>query len=210
MYSSSNDREDYHAGKAGHNVSSEAGQHGLREHRNENHGRDIGPSSCFTADTKILTPYGYRCIIDITPGELVLSYDTSTQLMVSTRVLKNVKFGKRSIWTIKFKDLPTKIKTTKHHPFLTTKGWVKASKLTNQNRLLQFRDDEIVEVQVAESICTSSNLEVFNLYTSPIKNYCPYGFIAHNYNVAYRLREKLAGIFSKSEHIDHEKIIDSH
>lgn len=79
---------------------------------------------CFTADTKILTRFGMRSIIDIEENDEVLTLYGWQKCTKSFLVKTNAELVE-----VKFKD-GTKVRCTPDHMFLTETGWISAEKLT--------------------------------------------------------------------------------
>ena len=72
-------------------------------------------SPCFTADTLILTPEGYKKIVDIREGDLVLDKNNCYQ-----KVERWIPQGKKEIWNLSCMGTDG-IQTTENHRFLAKK-----------------------------------------------------------------------------------------
>lgn len=95
-------------------------------------------SPCFTADTLILTQEGYKKIVDIREGDLVLDKNHTYQ-----KVERWIPQGKKEIWNLSCMGTDG-IQTTENHRFLARK---KEKKWNNQLRKYQtiFHDSEWIE-----------------------------------------------------------------
>ncbi len=106
---------------------------------------------CFSGDTPILTPDGWRNIEDIKPGDSVISY-SDDGLFVDDEVVKvheNLPITD-NFYELEFED-GTIINVTGNHRFMTTEGYVTAAELTNNHDVISIWD-EIGKIQFNENI----------------------------------------------------------
>ncbi len=94
---------------------------------------------CFSGDTEVLTPTGYKKIKDIVPGDKVINYsESSGEFKIDTVVKQHKNLTKSSnekMYELNF-DNGQKIKVTGNHKFLTTLGWVRADELTENHEII--------------------------------------------------------------------------
>lgn len=95
---------------------------------------------CFTADTLIMTSVGYKKIIDVAIGDLILTHDNTFK-----KVLRTLDNGKKETMTIKGMGIH-EITTTPNHKFYTRKMYRKWNKeIRNSDRL--FKKPKWVEAK---------------------------------------------------------------
>jgi hypothetical protein len=94
---------------------------------------------CFAANSKVLTPTGYRLIKDINPGDKVINYSETTKEFKVDTVIKQHKnltnSASETMFELEF-DNGNKIQVTGNHKFLTNQGWVRADALTNEHEII--------------------------------------------------------------------------
>jgi len=96
---------------------------------------------CFSGESKVLTPSGYKPIKDIQIGDEVINYNEDTKefktdLVVNT--YKNLsKSGNEKMLKMTF-DNGKIIEVTANHKFLTNLGWVRADQLTNNHEVINY------------------------------------------------------------------------
>jgi hypothetical protein len=94
---------------------------------------------CFAADSKVLTPTGYKPIKDIKSGDKVINYSETTKEFKVDTVVKQHKNLTNSVGDPMFElefDNGNKIRVTGNHKFLTNQGWVRADALTSDHEII--------------------------------------------------------------------------
>ena len=94
---------------------------------------------CFAADSKVLTPMGYKPIRDIKSGDKVINYSETTKEFKVDTVVKQHKNLTNSVSEPMFElefDNGNKIHVTGNHKFLTSLGWVRADALTEDHEII--------------------------------------------------------------------------
>lgn len=145
---------------------------------------------CFPADTPILTPSGYRPIIDLQRGDRVISV-TSSFSRVEERVMRKLAYAPSEVLSLGLEGRCLPVRTTARHTFLTSKGWRQAG--------LVRPGDEIVAVDprggfvdaVVVSTCRQLAEPVFNLHTSGPHSFIADGLVAHNFTHLRQIRTQI-------------------
>lgn len=105
-----------------------------RPHSRDKFRKGSGSTGCFTYDTKVLTPTGLKNIVDLNPGDSVISVSNNGEAS-NQLVFKRINHVKNQIWKIQFEGEQI-ISTTKVHSFLLTTGWKKASEIVANDEIL--------------------------------------------------------------------------
>ena len=94
---------------------------------------------CFAADSKVLTPAGYKPIKDIKSGDKVINYSETTKEFKADTVVNQHKNLTNSVskpmFELEFNN-GNKIHVTGNHKFLTNQGWVRADALTEDHEII--------------------------------------------------------------------------
>lgn len=97
-------------------------------------GCELACAYCLPAGTMISTPTGEKPIEQIQYGDVVISFDNSTGQFVSGYVSGTTSRIVEELIEIEV-DGAT-IRTSLEHPFLTTRGWIKACDLVETDKLI--------------------------------------------------------------------------
>ena len=96
---------------------------------------------CFSADSLIKTPSGYKQISDMAIGDTIINYSEKEQVFkpdTVVNVFKNLtKSSTEKMYELEF-DNGKKIKVTGNHKFLTDRGWIRADQLTNDDNIISI------------------------------------------------------------------------
>lgn len=117
-------------------------------------------ATCFIAGTKIKLADGTsKNIEDVVAGEIVLSWDETTNTNVNGVVSEILVADVNSIIEIKFED-GTTITTTEEHPFYVNTNWVKAKDLIVGNECIKVDGSisVIKSIAIKEETTTVYNL----------------------------------------------------
>jgi Pretoxin HINT domain len=188
------DWEEYNRGLQGTSTGSAYNQQGLNDRR-----KNGGGGSCFPGDAMVLTPFGWKEISTIYPGDMVLTFGKGTQLNAHC-VRMRKEYGKNSICLIHIANNSNPIRITASHTILTQRGWCKVSKLKSGDELYCFSEkrtitsNKVVGVEISKSV-----EEVFNLIVDGKYTFVVQGCIAHSFTFLRRFRTglHLIGDFTK-------------
>lgn len=96
---------------------------------------------CFDGNTKVLTPTGYVPIRNLSTGDKVINYSEKTKEFKIDTVVKQHKNLTKSLnekmYEMTF-DTGATIKVTGNHKFFTSRGWIRADELTENDEILSF------------------------------------------------------------------------
>lgn len=150
---------------------------------------------CFTEDTLIKTSNGYKYIDDISLEDRVYSYDEKMGVYDYKAVTQVNKSTTSQL--VKIISNNETIKTTPSHPFLTTKGWVQASELSEDD-LLMTSNNAYQPIESIEVIKSSIPIDIYNLCVDDYHTFLvgENQFVVHN---RCNPNEKYAG---QTRHID--------
>ena len=153
-----------------------------------------GGGKCFSGDTRVLTPSGWREIRSIEKGELVLSLGRGGELTPREVLRKKTHATPARIWEIRVSALSRAIRTTKGHRFLTQRGWVRTQSLVVGDTTHVFEGaSSVPSIQEVVSIeATSSYEPTFNLVAFGEANFVINGAVAHSYARLGRVRSFIA------------------
>ena len=115
---------------------------------------------CFTEDTLIKTPKGYKYISDISIDDCVYSFDEKTGMYDYKPVAQINKSTTNQLVEIYANG--EMIKTTPSHPFLSSRGWVKASEL-NETDLLMIDNHKYLAIDSIDIFDSPNPIEIYNL-----------------------------------------------
>lgn len=144
-----------------------------------------GRSGCFPASTLVLTPTGPRPILEISAGEMVVSLDPQTGERFHRRVVRRKDYMKAQLWEIVTDGRSTPITTTRHHLFLTQRGWVQARRLRSGDEL---QTASSLHAKVVDVWKTEVLAPVHNLITEGEHTFIADGCIVHNFAYCRALR----------------------
>lgn len=168
-----------------------------------------GPASsgrkggCFPAETKILTPNGWKRIVDLSRSSLVLSRDSNNNLRTS-RVVRFVEHAPRKTLAVSLSD-KTSFSATRVHSILTGRGWLRVGQLRRGDKVYRFDSDGKLSNGSVLSVTSNENLEqVYNLVIGENFTFIVQGCVAHSFTYfrslrmfSYRALERLRGILRK-------------
>ncbi len=108
---------------------------------------DIGTvivDECFPYETPIRTECGWKYIGDINANDKVISFNEKSKTFESQRVVSvQSKANDREIVIVSFYSGTRSIVCTDNHRFLTTKGYVEASKLKDKDLIISYSNNFI-------------------------------------------------------------------
>lgn len=164
--------------------------------------RVSGGATCFPAQTRVLTPTGWRAISTIRVGELVLSCSPSSEELVQRAVTAVKRHGTSELLAISTgMDRETPLLVTPAHSFLTEAGiWRRATQLRVGDKLA-VRGNVKERVTEIRSIVPAGKTEaVFNLHTAHDHNFIVAtghsgGLLAHNFSYLRALRVLMHRMF---------------
>jgi hypothetical protein len=147
----------------------------------------VAAPACFPSDARVLTPQGYRRVIDVVAGDLVIGYGEDGTLRTET-VTRQLDHSATDILSIRFLDGKQPLRTTINHTLLTDRGWLRADKLKDGDCLSCVSGNRRMETRVVGSLVMEPAERVFNLHTTGAHNFVVEGVIAHNFTVLRTLR----------------------
>ena len=140
-------------------------------------------SPCFTADTLILTDRGYKPIVDVEIGDMVLDHT-----LKYNKVVNRFAQGKKEVWEIETNHTSI-IKTTSNHRFYVKRNndiepeWVECSQLTRNDKLALVQCEEKKQIKWVpiNSITNTHKFEqVYDIEVEDSHSFTANGVIAHN------------------------------
>lgn len=153
-----------------------------------------GKPSCFTAETEVLTPTGWRTIATIKKHDTVLSLALADSALVPRAVLE-VKAHPEPvrIWELRFSGSDLVVRTTESHSFLTQRGWIRTRNLIagDATHLIQAGGG-ISKQQLRAIRATTAYEPTFNLITYADNNFIVRTGVVHNFTYFRALRSLLA------------------
>jgi len=159
--------------------------YGKKKKENSGLSMTFAQALCFPADTRFLTPTGYRAIRDLQRGDEVLSIQGDGR-MVTERVSRKLSYGPSEILSIEV-DGRT-LRTTVHHSLQTDAGWKLAGAI-EAGDILSCVDAHGVSRKAAVRSLTLEPAEaVFNLHTTGPHTAVAEGVVTHNFNKLRWLR----------------------
>lgn len=133
---------------------------------------------CFPADTRFLTPSGYREIGTLERGDEVLSI-RSTGEVVRELVSRKVSYGNSPILSVEMEGRT--LRTTAHHSLRTAEGWKRAGTLREGDTLHCLDDRGIVVEAEVLTLVQHPAEAVFNLHTTGPHTAVVEGVVTHNF-----------------------------
>ena len=151
---------------------------------------DIGEetSSCFSADSLILTSFGYRAISELRRGDQVISICLANRRTEIGIVTQRIDHPIARIWEVRTGLSAAPVCTTAHHPFLTARGWILSQHLRAGQTLIQVRSSAVCTVTVKSVTQTDRFEPVHNLITAGAHNFVVQGLSVHNFAFARNVR----------------------
>lgn len=133
---------------------------------------------CFDGSTEVLTSLGHKNISDVHVGDLVYSYEEKNNVFSYKKVTQVLTGKAASSNTIEVGD--SLVKSTLNHPFLTDKGWVKASSVNSKTKL--FKGDGGFCPVDSSFQKENDAFRTFNLCVEDNHTYCVGSddFVVHN------------------------------
>lgn len=129
----------------------------------------------FSADTMISTNNGKKRIDEIKAGDMVLSFNETTQTKEMDSVVDVSRHTIDEMLEISFgKD---KIKVSASHKLYTKKGWIEAGDVKVGDKLLK---EDLTDVIVTKIRKKKERLEVWDLTTAQNHNFFASGVLVHN------------------------------
>lgn len=134
-------------------------------------------AACFPASAKVLTPRGYRSIASLEVGDTVVSGK-----MRAETVTKKLVHSPTEVFCVGIAGRAEPLRTTRHHTFLTKRGWLRADQMRVGDELVGPNAGRVVRfgVQAAEP--------VYNLHTTGDHTFVVEGVVAHNFTEFRGLR----------------------
>ena len=151
---------------------------------------DIGEEniSCFSADSLILTPTGYKPISEMHRGDKVTSVRVSRLQQEIGIVTNRVDHPISRIWEVRTTLSATTVCTTGSHPFLTTQGWILSRNLHVGDQLISVCPSTTHKVGVVSVVPTDRFEPVHNIVTTGSHNFIVQGLSVHNFAFARGIR----------------------
>ena len=131
-------------------------------------------TTCFTGDTKILTPSGYKLIKDLKEKDLVYAFDEKYKLKPA-KILKTNQHIVSDYLEIKTEN--QSVEVTAEHPFFTPKGLVKAGDLKIGDEVFLLKG--IIEKIISKKPI-KQEIKVYDLTVAGYHNYFANNFAVHN------------------------------
>lgn len=134
-------------------------------------------AACFPASAKVLTPRGYREIGSLREGDSVVS----GKMRVET-ITKKLSYAPSEVFCVMLEGRAAPVRTTRHHTFLTKRGWLKADQMRVGDEMIGPNAGRVsgFAVQAAEA--------VYNLHTTGDHTFVVEGVVAHNFTEFRELR----------------------
>lgn len=134
-------------------------------------------NGCFSADTKILTPFGLISIDSIKKGDHVVCLSESRAETSNAPVLKVVRRKKSRIYSLTL-ACGTVIRTTRSHSFLTPRGWQRADEIAAGETIHTHPDGW---KKVEQSSQTGAEEPTYNLIVDRTYTFIADGAVAHSF-----------------------------
>ena len=169
---------------------------------------DPNKPACFPKGTKILTPLGWKNIEEISKDELVISFNTNSEISVS-KVFRKLEFTPRKIFTVITKSPDFIVKATKNHAIYTNRGWVQIQKLKIGDYIMKISENKKIEKYEVKEILDSEKWEpVYNLIVSEDFSFIADGCIAHSFSYFRKLRIAACKTLEYFESINRKNILE--
>ena len=138
-------------------------------------------SPCFTADTLVLTDNGYKPIVEVKVGDMVLDHKLGYSMVTNF-----FEQGEKEIWEIEADFIKRPIRTTSNHRFyVKTSGsakprWIECSKLKLAYKLALVNNSKIKWIPINSITNTHKFEEVYDIEVENTHSFTANGVIAHN------------------------------
>lgn len=124
---------------------------------------------CFVAGTLVQTPNGPTEIQDIRAGNLVLSFNESTQAVEPARVLRVIQDRRADL--VEVRTPGGSVTCSQNHRFQTgTKGWVQASSLQSTDRVLHLDSSAQKATPLRVSTTRATKFAPVRVYNFTVEN----------------------------------------
>ncbi len=150
---------------------------------------EASSSGCFPAGAQVLTSAGYRAIVEIEPGDLVVSY-RSDGMATLRPVTRKLAHEKCVVQRVLLED-GVPLRVTENHSVLTSRGWLQVKALQAGDQLVRQQGTSFVLEVLTERIPEP----VYNLYTAGEHTFVVDGVVVHNFTFARGLRTHLHKFF---------------
>lgn len=138
-------------------------------------------SPCFTADTLVLTDNGYKPIVEVKVGDMVLDHKLGYSMVTNF-----FEQGEKEIWEIEADFIKRTIRTTSNHRFYAKTSdnakprWIKCNKLKLAYKLALVDNSEIKWIPINSITNTHKFEEVYDIEVENTHSFTANGVIAHN------------------------------
>jgi hypothetical protein len=140
---------------------------------------------CFPADTRFLTPTGYRAIGELQRGDEVLSIRPDGTL-VTQQISRKINYGPSEVLNITVDG--RQLRTTVHHSLRTETDWKLAGSLKAGDILQCVDAAGMTKLAAIASVAHEPQEAVFNLHTTGPHTAVAEGVLTHNFNKLRWLR----------------------
>jgi hypothetical protein len=137
-----------------------------------------GSGGCFIAGTPIATPAGNVLIEDISVGDQVYSYDENNREITIGLVDHILRSSSNSVYDVSIGGQT--FRCTWNHPWLTTRGWVKAKYLAPGDTVLTMNGSDISETEVESSVSVDGSFPIYNFEVAVTHTYFADQYVVHN------------------------------
>ncbi len=146
---------------------------------------------CFPAGTGIGTPIGNRHIHELKSGDHVFSFNTSSGIIETCKVLSIRSYNDNVIWVVHFED-GGELRTTATHSFLIEGSWEKAHNIKAGDFITCFDSNNRKTIRkVVDSVKSSEKEIVYNIIVEKNFNFIADGALAHSFTYFRVLRTAL-------------------
>lgn len=138
-------------------------------------------SPCFTADTLVLTDNGYKPIVEVEVGDMVLDHKLGYSMVTNF-----FEQGEKEIWEIEADFIKRTIRTTSNHRFYVKTSdsakpkWIECDKLKLTYKLALVDNGEIKWIPINSITNTQEFEEVYDIEVENTHSFTANGVIAHN------------------------------
>ena len=137
---------------------------------------------CLPISTRVLTPFGWKLLADITAGDAILSASPRTGRLTQCTVVRKLQFAPTPVIELFGIAGLAILRATGSHTVLTSRGWRAVAKLTPGDLLLRATPTGIEQVEIATARTVTEQEPVVNLHTSNLHTFIVEGgVVAHNF-----------------------------
>lgn len=134
--------------------------------------------ACFTGDTLVSTPSGYKKIADMAKGDLVLSFDENRQIIEST-VSGAYYSGDQP--TIKvMTNAGDSVEGTANHAILTSRGYLRIDQLSVGEIVYIMKNNQPTPTMVSAIWPTGQTKPVYDIEVNDTHTFMADNFLVHN------------------------------